>query len=66
MHVSIDYATYRSYYYRYPQETIQPNDSLGRYTRTPQRCWFARWEGFGDLLYLGSLRRRGWRSRTGT
>jgi hypothetical protein len=31
-------------------------DTLSLYTLTPERCWFAIWEGFGDLPYLGSLR----------
>lgn len=29
---------------------------LAEYTQTRDRCWFAIWEGFGDLPYLGSLR----------
>ncbi len=29
---------------------------LAEHTRTPERCWFGIWEGFGDLSYLGSLR----------
>jgi hypothetical protein len=35
---------------------IELIDTLGRYTRTAERCWFAIWEGYGDLPYLGSLR----------
>ncbi len=31
-------------------------DILTQHTRTPELCWFAIWEGFGDLPYLGSLR----------
>jgi hypothetical protein len=31
-------------------------DVLTEHTRTPERCWFGIWEGFGDLPYVGSPR----------
>lgn len=48
---------------RGPDEGMLPLRQLARlahvltpHTRTPERCWYAIWEGFGDLSYLGSLR----------
>lgn len=48
---------------RGPGEGVLPLRQLARladvltpHTRTPERCWYAIWEGFGDLPYLGSLR----------
>jgi len=40
-----------------PQHTVKAlADVLAEHTQTPDQCWFAVWEGYGGLPYLGSLR----------
>jgi hypothetical protein len=40
-----------------PQHTVQDlAGTLSNHTQTPDRCWFAIWEGYAGLPYLGSLR----------
>lgn len=40
-----------------PQNIVQElAATLSGHTQTPDRCWFAIWEGYGGLPYLGSLR----------